>query len=72
MRDEGEYGTNADRTKNIQYCKECYQYGKFTEDITIEKMIERVAVRMHEEMDLNEVNAAKMAVSMIPKLARWQ
>lgn len=26
------YGTNSDGTKNLDYCKYCYQNGKFTAD----------------------------------------
>ena len=33
-------GTNADRSKNEDYCMYCYKDGKFTQDCTMDEMIE--------------------------------
>ena len=33
-------GTNADGSKNEDYCMYCYKDGKFTQDCTMEEMIE--------------------------------
>ena len=33
-------GTNADGSRNDDYCIYCYKDGKFTQDMTMEQMIE--------------------------------
>ena len=35
-----EFGTNADGTKNTEYCHYCYQNGAFTQNVTMEEMME--------------------------------
>ena len=41
-------GTNADGTKNEDYCMYCYKDGKFLQDCTMEEMIEHCAQFHHE------------------------
>ena len=36
-------GTNADGTKNEDYCMYCYKDGKFLQDCTMDEMIEHCA-----------------------------
>ena len=36
-------GTNADGSKNEEYCMYCYKDGKFIQDCTIDEMIEHCA-----------------------------
>ena len=36
-------GTNADGTSNEDYCIYCYKDGKFTQDMTMEQMIDHCA-----------------------------
>ncbi len=36
-------GTNADGTKNEDYCMYCYKDGRFLQDCTMEEMIEHCA-----------------------------
>ena len=43
-------GTNADGTKNEDYCMYCYKDGKFLQDCTMDEMIEHCA------QFVNEVN----------------
>lgn len=46
-----DFGTSADGNRNEEYCRYCYQSGKFTDpDITREQMIES---RRHYETDAN-------------------
>ena len=45
-----DYGTNEDGSPNMDYCKDCFQNGEFTEpDITINEMIIRHAKRMRKD-----------------------
>lgn len=43
MDNENVFGTNSDGTKNSDYCIYCYQDGKFTQNCTMDEMIERCA-----------------------------
>ena len=36
-------GTNADGSKNVDYCMYCYKEGKFLQDLTMDEMIEHCA-----------------------------
>lgn len=68
-----DFGTNADGSKNEEYCKFCYQLGQFTElDITMEQMIDKVAAIMTNIKGMTEDQAKEMANSFVPKLKRWQ
>ena len=33
------YGNNEDGSKNVDYCKYCFENGKFTSDCTMDEMI---------------------------------
>lgn len=66
-------GTDFSGKKTMEYCKNCFQRGEFTEpDITMEKMIERVACRMVKDMGMDVNQAVNLSISLIPKLKRWQ
>ena len=38
-----DYGTNQDGSKNNEYCAFCFKDGKFTQDVTMEEMIQTAA-----------------------------
>jgi hypothetical protein len=40
MKSAQDFGTNADGTPNQEYCNYCYQNGVFTNDVTMEEMLE--------------------------------
>ena len=67
-----DYGTNADGTKNKDYCSYCYQNGEFTSDITMEEMINFCVPKVVENTELNEEEARKMMEEMFPNLKRWK
>lgn len=67
------YGTEADGSKTEEYCKYCYEGGKYTDNYTMEEMIAACAGNMAEankEMDVEE--AKKMMREFLPHLKRWQ
>lgn len=65
--------TNADGSKNEEYCKYCMENGAYTMDITMEKMIELCAPHMASENEnMTEADAIKMMQEYFPKLKRWQ
>jgi ribosomal protein L40E len=70
---EEEFGTNADGSLNYEYCRKCYQNGKFTEpNITMEEMIQKVAKEMIEVEKIPPKYAFKIAKEYIPDLKRWR
>lgn len=63
-------GTNADGSRNTEYCSYCYRDGEFTEpDISAEGMMIKVE-GMLREMHFPGFLARRFAKS-IPSLARW-
>ncbi len=73
MENEEVFGTNANGSKNQEYCYYCFQNGEFTDsDITMEEMIDLVAGVMAKEMKMPENNAKEMAKNFIPQFKRWQ
>ena len=66
------FGTNADGTKNEDYCMYCFKDGEFTSDMSMEEMmsfcIDKM-VEIHHEIDKAE--ASTMMKDVFPKLKRW-
>lgn len=69
---EETFGTNADGSKNEDYCCFCFQGGKFTEPkITKEEMTDKVSEFMM-QMGMPESQAKRTAKDTIRKLKRWR
>jgi hypothetical protein len=70
-------GTNADGSKNEDYCMYCYRDGKFLQDCTMEEMIDH-CVKYLDEMNqmmpkpMTEAEYRQMASAFFPKLKRWR
>lgn len=71
MENEELYGTNADGSKNEDYCKYCYEKGDFTEKCTMEEMIEICTPHMVES-GMEEKKARQMMQEFFPNLKRWK
>ena len=55
-------GTNADGSKNNEYCRLCFQNGKFTHpELTTEQMIEVVASILVKQMNISKERAKEKA-----------
>jgi hypothetical protein len=68
-----DFGSNADGSKNKEYCHFCFQKGKFTDPaITMEQMIDKVARLMAQLHTMPQAQATGMAKTFIPTLKRWQ
>ena len=70
-------GTNADGSKNEEYCMYCYNDGKFLQDCTMEEMIEfcsqfvdEVNKNMPKPMTKDEYKG--MMRQFFPTLKRWK
>ena len=67
------YGANADGSKSGDYCKYCFENGAFTNECTMDEMIEICVPHMvsaHSNMSRDD--ARKMMREFFPKLKRWQ
>jgi hypothetical protein len=70
--DEEMYGTNADGSKNGDYCKYCFENGAFTMECSMEEMIEFCVPHMASaDSGMSEDDARKMMQGFFPNLKRW-
>ena len=70
-------GTNADGSKNEDYCMYCYKDGKFLQECTMEEMIEHCAqfvnaVNEGLEKPITKEEYIGMMKSYFPQLKRWR
>ncbi len=70
-------GTNADGSYNEDYCIYCYKDGRFTQDLTMEQMIEFCAQftdQMNEQAgwNLTPEQAKEQMHRLFPNLRRWK
>jgi hypothetical protein len=73
MEEPDAFGTNADGTKNGEYCSHCYREGRFVNpNLSQEEMIKLVAGILSEEMGFDDAKALEVARGTIPKLKRWR
>lgn len=75
--EEATFGTNADQTQCGDYCCYCYENGKFTQDLTMEEMIEHCAGFIEEfnkdsEMKYSTEEAILQMKQYFPTLKRWK
>jgi len=72
LRSEVDYGTNADGSKNKEYCHFCFKHGKFTDEgITMEQKIDKLVNLAITQMNIPEDKARAHANEVIPTLKRW-
>ncbi|MDF2717901.1 MAG: transcriptional regulator [Paenibacillus sp.] len=65
-------GTNADGSRNEQYCIYCYKEGAFTSpDATVQTMIEECIPHVRSAQGISEQEARDMLGKIIPTLKRW-
>lgn len=76
LKNEIDYALNIDGTLNKEYCKYCFQNGKFTNDFTMEEMIEHNLKFLDEfnkdaNTSFNSEEARKEMLLFFPSLSRW-
>lgn len=74
---EETFGTNADGSKNEEYCIYCYENGAFTSDLTMEGMAEFCAQFVDEfnknsGQNLSREEYKAMLLKYYPDLKRWK
>lgn len=65
------YGTESDGSKNSDYCKYCYENGKFTADVNMEEMI-NICIPHMKDSGMTEDQCKKMLSEFLPYLKRWK
>lgn len=74
---EEEIATNADGSKNENYCIHCYKDGAFANDYTMEEMVEVNLKYLNQWNEAQGINytveeARKILLEMFPNLERWK
>ena len=65
------FGTNADGTENPDYCKWCYDDGKFA-SATMDDVIEKSAPYLVQATGVSLDEAVSFMGALLPTLARWK
>lgn len=67
-----DHGTNKDGSRSAEYCRHCFQGGRFLDDcVSVQEKIEK-NVKIGVKMGMPEETARHMAVTILPKLKRWK
>lgn len=71
-----DFGSNADQSKNEEFCSYCFQNGAFTKDVTMDEMILQCAEFVEEfnkdsGKNLTKEEAVAQMKLYFPKLKRW-
>ena len=64
-------GTNSDGSSNSEFCTYCYQGGAYTQDCTMDEMIEFCVKPMCEYGGMSEAEARTQMQGFFPQLKRW-
>lgn len=68
---ESQFGTNADGSKNGDYCIYCFKDGKFIDDVTMEEYVE-MNVPFASQAGMTEAEMRKHCETVFPTLKRWK
>lgn len=68
--DPNQHGHELDGSENEDYCRWCYEHGKYTYETTMEDMIEECAPRMAEYMGWTVDESASLLGAVLPTLER--
>ena len=71
MENESLYGTNADGTKNPDYCKYCYIAGKFKDNVPMDEYIEMM-VPFASQASMTGEQMREYCKKVYPTLKRWK
>jgi hypothetical protein len=72
LKEEKDFGKNADGSKNEEYCCYCFPNGKFSKDETMEQMIESCIPFMLKDGCPDAQTARAEMMKYMPNLKRWK
>ncbi|MGN0072651.1 MAG: TipAS antibiotic-recognition domain-containing protein [Coriobacteriales bacterium] len=71
LSDESQHGSNADGSTASEYCKWCFDKGAFTDEMTMDEMIEDCAPRLAKNTGCTLDEAVSLMGAVLPTLNRW-
>lgn len=72
MENFSDFGTDKDGRQSMEYCRNCFQGGFFTNPyITMEEQINKMTNREMSANNISEYDAKKKFNTLIPTLDRW-
>lgn len=71
MNNYEDYGTKSDTSKNMEYCKHCYENGEFTSDLPLDEFTEK-QIKLAQRRGIPEPEARRTAYDTLRKLNRWK
>ncbi|MFQ6132346.1 MAG: zinc ribbon domain-containing protein [Armatimonadota bacterium] len=73
MEQPEQFGTNADGSRNEEYCCYCFQGGHFTApELSLEQMQDKLVQIAVERGLMPEEKARELATAVLPTLKRWR
>lgn len=72
LNEPAEHGTEHDGSVSEDFCKWCYQDGSYTDNESMEAMIERCAPLLAEHTGYSLDEAVSLMGAVLPVLKRWQ
>jgi ribosomal protein S14 len=67
------FGTNLNGTRNLEYCRMCFQRGEFTKpSMKLADMLAASVNYMVKEMGIPRDRARQLTHEVIPNLKRWK
>ena len=75
--EDSERGTEEDGSLSKEYCTYCYQHGTFTQDVTMEEMVEHNLQFLDQwnesaGLHLTKEEARESLLQFLPSLNRWK
>lgn len=70
--DENDFGKEKDGSLNKNYCSYCYKDGEFTDNMTMEEMINFCIPYVVKDTNVSEEEAKKLLEKTFPNLLRWK
>jgi ABC-type branched-subunit amino acid transport system ATPase component len=71
MTTKEQLGTNKDGSRNKDYCKYCYEDGKFIDDVTMEEYIDMCS-QYGEQAGMTNEEMREYCFKLFPTLKRWK
>jgi len=66
-----QFGTNADKSINNDYCIYCYKDGKFIDDVSMEEYIDMCS-QYWEQAGMTNEQMKEFCTRLFPTLKRWK
>lgn len=68
---ETQFGTNKDKTKNLDYCKYCYENGEFIDKVSMDEYI-KMCSQYGAQAGMTNQEMEMFCKKLFPTLKRWK